>query len=109
MEGDILVTSHALNTQVNEKTGVEVQRENIQYRPCSMIIDGGNCANVVRSTILEKLNFPIFIPFLLHELSLIFLVLVSHNQRIKNSNPYPKVLRYELIESHKSTSHGSCS
>ena len=52
VEGKALVTRHVLNTQVKED-GIEQQRENIfhthhhvQNKVCSLIIDGGSCANV---------------------------------------------------------------
>ena len=59
----ILVTRHALNTQMKEETGDEVRRENIfhtrcliQDRTCRIIIDGGSCVNVVSNILVEKLN-----------------------------------------------------
>ena len=47
----------------NKKNDVNQQRENIfhtrchiQNKVCSMIIDGGSCANVASDTLVKKLN-----------------------------------------------------
>jgi len=62
VEGEALVISHALNIQIKEDD-VDQQRENIfhtrchiQNKVCSMIIDGGSCANVDSDTLVKKLN-----------------------------------------------------
>lgn len=59
--GESLVVRRALNIQVKEE-GVE-QRENIFHtrclvggKVCSLIIDGGSCANVASTTLVEKLG-----------------------------------------------------
>ena len=59
--GESLVIRRALNTQVKEE-GVE-QRENIFHtrclvggKVCTLIIDGGSCANVASTTLVEKLG-----------------------------------------------------
>ena len=60
---DILFTRRALNTQVKEEVGDEIQRENIFHtrcliydKTCSVIIDGGSYANVASNILVEKLN-----------------------------------------------------
>jgi hypothetical protein len=62
VEGEALVISRALNIQIKEDD-VDQQRENIfhtrchiQNKVCSMIIDGGSCANVDSDTLVKKLN-----------------------------------------------------
>jgi len=57
-----LVIRRALNMQIKEDD-VDQQRENIfhtrchiQNKVCSMIIDGGSCANVASDTLVKKLN-----------------------------------------------------
>ena len=64
VEGQALVTRHALSTQIKEDD-VEQQRENIFHtrchihdKVCSLIIDGGSCTNVASTTLVEKLNLP---------------------------------------------------
>ena len=59
-EGEMLVLHLALSTKKSEK---EEQRENIfnsrctiQGKVCSLIIDGGSCANVMSLSMIEKLN-----------------------------------------------------
>ena len=56
----MLVLGRALSSERSEK---EEQRENIflfrwtiQWKVCSLIIDGGSCANVVSPRMIEKLN-----------------------------------------------------
>ena len=63
VEGEALVTRHVLNTQVKEDD-IEKQRENIfhtqchvQNKVCSLIIDGGSCANVSSVLLVEKLQY----------------------------------------------------
>jgi hypothetical protein len=62
IEGEALDIRHALNIQMKEDD-VDQQRENIfrtrchiQNKVCSMIIDGGSCANVGSDTLVKKLN-----------------------------------------------------
>jgi hypothetical protein len=62
--GSVLVIRRALNMQV-QADGEEVQRENIFHsrclikgKTCSMIIDGGSCANVINNLLVEKLGLP---------------------------------------------------
>ena len=64
LEGESLVASHALSTQVKEDD-MEQQRENIFHtrwhinnKVCSMIIDEGSCINVASTTLVKKLNLP---------------------------------------------------
>jgi len=59
-EGELLVLRRALSNLKGDK---EEQRENmfhsrctVQGKVCSLIIDGGSCANVASLTMLEKLN-----------------------------------------------------
>ena len=59
-EGEMLVLRRVLNGQKSTK---DEQRENIFYtrctvqgKVCSLIIDGGSCANVVSLTMIEKLG-----------------------------------------------------
>jgi len=59
---EALVIRRALNMQI-EEDDVDQQRENIfhtrchiQNKVCSMIIDGGSCANVASDTLAKKLN-----------------------------------------------------
>ena len=59
--GESLVIRRAINTQVKEE-GVE-QGENIFHtrclvggKVCTLIIDGGSCANVASTTLVEKLG-----------------------------------------------------
>jgi len=59
-EGELLVLRRALS---NIKDDKEEQRENIfhsrctiQGKVCSLIIDGGSCANVASLSMVEKLN-----------------------------------------------------
>jgi len=59
-EGEMLVLRRALSSQKGEQ---EPQRENIfhcrctvQGKVCSMIIDSGNCVNLVSLSMIEKLN-----------------------------------------------------
>ena len=59
-EGELLVLRRALSTKRGE---LEEQRENIfhtrctiQGKVCSLIIDGGSCANVASLTMVEKLG-----------------------------------------------------
>ena len=62
-QGELLVARRALSVQAKEDD--EVQQENIfhtrchvQNNVCSVIIDGGSCANVVSTTLVEKLGIP---------------------------------------------------
>ena len=62
VDGEALVIKCALNMQIKEDN-VDQQRENvfhtrchIQNKTCSMIIDGGSCANVASDTPMKKLN-----------------------------------------------------
>jgi hypothetical protein len=64
VEGESLVARRALSSHVKE-VDMEQQRENIFHPRChinnkvySMIIDGGSCTNVARTTLVEKLNLP---------------------------------------------------
>jgi len=59
-EGEMLVLRRVLNRQ---KSAKDEQRENIfhtrctiQGKVCSLIIDGGSCANVVSLSMIEKLG-----------------------------------------------------
>jgi hypothetical protein len=62
VEGKALVIRRALNIQIKEDD-VDQQGENIvhtqchiQNKVCSMIIDGGSCANVASDSLVKKLN-----------------------------------------------------
>ena len=62
-EGEMLVLRRVLNGQKSTK---DEQRENIfhtrctvQGKVCSLIIDGGSCANVVSLTMIEKLGLQV--------------------------------------------------
>ena len=62
IEGEVVVIRRALNMQIKEED-VDQQRENIfhtrchiQNKVCSMIIDGGSCANDASDTFVKKLN-----------------------------------------------------
>jgi len=62
IEGEALDKRRALNIQMKEDD-VDQQRENIfrtrchiQNKVCSMIINGGSCANVASDTLVKKLN-----------------------------------------------------
>jgi len=59
-EGELLVLRRAMSGLKSDK---EEQRENIfhsqctvQGKVCSLIIDGGRCANVASSSMVEKLD-----------------------------------------------------
>ena len=59
-EGEILVLRRVLS---NQKGAKDEQRENmfhsrctVQGKVCSVIIDGGSCANVVSLSMIEKLG-----------------------------------------------------
>ena len=59
-EGEMLVLRRVLSNQRSEK---DDQRENIfhsrctiQGKVCSLIIDGGSCANAISNSMIEKLN-----------------------------------------------------
>ena len=61
-EGELLVLRRTLGSLKGDQ---EAQRENIfhsrctiQGKVCSLIIDGGSCANVASSTMVEKLKLP---------------------------------------------------
>ena len=61
-QGELLVVRRALNMQI-KTDDAEQQRENIfhtrclvQGKVCMLIIDGGSCANVASSEMVEKLN-----------------------------------------------------
>ena len=63
VQGDLLVARRALSVQAREDE--EEQRENIfrtrchvKNKVCSVIIDGGSCANVASITMVEKLGLP---------------------------------------------------
>jgi len=60
-EGELLVLRRALSGQ--KAPNLEQQRENIFHtrytihgRVCSLIVDGGSCANVASITLLDKLQ-----------------------------------------------------
>ena len=60
---DIMFIRRALNMQVKEEMGDEIQCENIFHirclihdKTCSLIIDGRSCANVACSILVQKLN-----------------------------------------------------
>jgi len=62
IEGEALVIRRALNMQIKEDD-VDQQQENIfhtrchiQNKVCSMIIDGGSCANIASDTLVKKLK-----------------------------------------------------
>jgi len=62
VKGEALVIRRALNMQI-EEDDIDQQRENIfhtrchiQNKVCTMIIDGGSCANVASDTLVKKLN-----------------------------------------------------
>ena len=62
-DGELLVLRRALSSLKSEK---EDQRENIFHsrctipgKVCSLIIDGGSCANVASLTMVEKLNLQV--------------------------------------------------
>ncbi|KAJ9159677.1 hypothetical protein P3X46_025162, partial [Hevea brasiliensis] len=62
-EGSALVIMRALNTQVKEDVGDELQREIIfhtrcliQDKACSVIIDRGSCANVASTILVQRLG-----------------------------------------------------
>jgi hypothetical protein len=62
IEGEALVIMRVLDIQIKEDD-VDQQWENIfhtrchiQNKVCSMIIDGGSCANVASDTLVKKLN-----------------------------------------------------
>jgi hypothetical protein len=64
VEGESLVTRHALSAQVNADD-MKQQRENIFHtrchinnKVCSMIIDGRSCTKVASIILVEKLNLP---------------------------------------------------
>jgi hypothetical protein len=65
VESESLVAKHALNMQI-KIDDMEQQRENIFHtrcyvnnKVCNMIIDGGSCANVASTTLVEKLSLPL--------------------------------------------------
>jgi len=60
-EGEMLVIRRILS---NQRVAKDEQRENIfhsrctvQGKVCSLIIDGGSCANIVLLSMIEKLTF----------------------------------------------------
>jgi len=62
VEGEAWVIRCAVNMQIKDDD-IDQQRENIfhtrcdiQNKVCSMIIDGGSCANVASDTLVKKLN-----------------------------------------------------
>ena len=64
-EGELLVSKHALNTQIKVDE-TNHQRENIFHtrcsvnkKVCSMIIDGGSCTNFSSNALVEKLGLPL--------------------------------------------------
>ena len=64
VESESLMARHALSAHVKEDD-MEQQREKIFHtrchinnKVCSMIIDGGSCTNVARTTLVENLNLP---------------------------------------------------
>jgi len=61
-EGEMLVLRRVLNSQQNENTeqqeNIFHSRRTVQEKVCSMIIDGGSCANVVSVSMIEKLGLP---------------------------------------------------
>jgi hypothetical protein len=66
VEGEALYIRRALNMQI-KKDDVVQQRANIfqtrchiQNKVCSIIIDGGSCANVASDTLVKKLNHAIW-------------------------------------------------
>ena len=61
IKGEGPVTRHVLSTQV-KKVGIEQQHGNIFHtlyhvnnNVCSLIIDGGSCANIASALLVEKL------------------------------------------------------
>ena len=63
VQGELMVARRALSVQAKEDD--EMQRDNIfhtrchvQNKVCSVIIDGGSCTNVARTTMVEKLGMP---------------------------------------------------
>ena len=63
VKSDTLVIKRALIVQAKEKN--EKEKENIFHtrchikeKVCNLIINGGSCANVVSSILVEKLNLP---------------------------------------------------
>jgi hypothetical protein len=65
VNNESLVIRRSLNVQVSEEV-VKQQRENIFYtrchiknKICSMIIDNGNCTNIVSTTLVKKLSLTI--------------------------------------------------
>ncbi|GKV06452.1 hypothetical protein SLEP1_g18350 [Rubroshorea leprosula] len=61
VDGELLVTRHALNVQAKEDDEVQCDnifhmRCHIKNKVCSVIIDGGSCTNVVSTVFVEKLN-----------------------------------------------------
>ncbi|RDX71698.1 hypothetical protein CR513_48912, partial [Mucuna pruriens] len=62
INGDILVTRHALSIQPKEDGDMEQREHNFHTRchindkVCSMIIDSGSCTNVASTIIVEKIN-----------------------------------------------------
>ena len=65
VEGEALLTRRVLNTRVKEDD-IEQQRDNILHtlchvynKVCSLIIDGGSCANFSSILLVEKLQLPI--------------------------------------------------
>jgi len=62
-EGELLVLTRALNSRKSEQ---EDQRETIFHsrctilgKVCSLIIDGGSCANVASTSMVEKLQLQV--------------------------------------------------
>ena len=61
VQGELMVARRALSVQAKEDD--EMQRDNsfhtryhVQNKVCSVIIDGGSCTNVTRTTMVEKLG-----------------------------------------------------
>jgi len=62
IKGEALLIRYAVNMQI-KKDDVDQQRENIFHtqchihnKVCSIIIDGGSCANIASDTLVKKLN-----------------------------------------------------
>ncbi|GKV11590.1 hypothetical protein SLEP1_g22836 [Rubroshorea leprosula] len=63
VDGELLVTRHALNVQAKEDDEVQCDnichtRCHIKNKVCSVIIDGGSCTNVASTVLVEKLSLP---------------------------------------------------
>ena len=68
IRGGMLVTRHALSTQLKEECNEE-QRENlfhirriVQGKACSVIFDSGSCVNVVSTCLINRLRLSTILP-----------------------------------------------